>query len=266
MTKRFLVFLTIFLALFSFSNLAVADDNEEDLASYYQEFDDDFEDDDDFESYESISLTKISDPFEDYNRKIFAFNDAFDRYFLEFLAKEYRKLLPKPVRHIVRNFLTNLSLPVSTINSLAQGKGQNGLATFSHFLINSTIGIGGLFDVAGHKGIIYQKEDFGQTLGYYGVKPGPYIIIPFLGPSSGRDLGGLVFDKSINPIELNLLEIGGKTDLIDTNYRLAIAGMSGLDKRESLIDVIDDIRKDSFDLYATLRSAYMQKRESDIEH
>lgn len=264
MARQFFVFLTMLSTYISVNTIAFASEKK-DIASYYQKFDNDFDDEDDFESYESLNNTEISDPLEKYNRKIFAFNDAFDRYFLEHVAKEYRKLLPKPVRNVVRNFLTNLSLPVCTINSLLQGKGNNSLASFSHFLINTTIGIGGLFDIAGHKGIIYQQEDFGQTLGHYGVKSGPYIIIPFLGPSSGRDIGGLVLDSAISPTQLNILQFGGESDLIKQDHRLVIAGMSGIDKRESLIDVIDDVRKDSFDLYATLRSAYIQKRQSDIE-
>jgi phospholipid-binding lipoprotein MlaA len=170
------------------------------------------------------------------------------------------------VRNVVRNFVTNLSLPVSTFNSILQGKSENSLATFSHFLINSTIGIGGLFNVAGEKNIRYNQEDFGQTLGHYGVDSGIYIMITFLGPSSARDLGGLAIDKSVNPIEFNLLEVGGERNLMPTDYRLALATTTGIDKRESLIDIIEDVRKDSFDFYATLRSAYIQKRVTEIKN
>lgn len=228
-------------------------------AMYYQE------DEEDFESYEETTAV-IYDPMESVNRKIFAFNDVVDRYFLEYVAIAYRDGVPQPARKGIRNFLLNLTLPVSAVNSIFQGKFENGMATFSNFLINSTIGIGGLRDVAADKGIRYRPEDFGQTLGFYGSNSGAYIIIPILGPSSTRDLTGWLADKAINPIEFNLLEVGGKRDLLPPDYRLGIALASGLDKRENLIDIIDDIRKESFDPYATIRSAYLQKRISEVKN
>lgn len=230
-------------------------------AMYYQNF----KSDDEFETYETEEK-EIYDPLEKYNRKIYAFNDALDRYFLECVAKTYRQGVPKNLRNVIRNFVTNLSLPISTFNSLLQGKVDNGLATFSNFLINSTIGVGGLFNVATKKGIRYSPEDFGQTLGHYGMTSGAYLILPILGPSSTRDFGGLLVDKSVNPIEFNFLEVGGTTNLIDVKYRIGIATTSGIDQREALIDIIDDIRRESFDPYATIRSAYLQKRVADIKN
>lgn len=263
MLRIYFVSIAILLTIFTYHNqaLAQASDKEMQVVSHKA-----FDDEDDFESYETTNIVEIKDPLESVNRKIFIFNDSFDKYFLEFVAKAYREQLPKPVRTVVRNFITNLSLPVSTFNSILQGKSENSLATFSHFLINSTIGIGGLFNVAGEKNIRYNQEDFGQTLGHYGVDSGIYIMIPFLGPSSARDLGGIAVDKSVNPIEFNLLEIGGERNLIPTDYRLALAATTGIDKRESLIDIIEDVRKDSFDFYATLRSAYIQKRVAEIKN
>lgn len=219
-----------------------------------------------FAAYEQENPTiEIYDPLEKYNRKIYAFNDALDRYFLEHIAIAYRDSLPRKVRKSIRNFLTNLSLPISTFNSILQGKVDNSLATFSNFLINSTIGLAGLFDVAGEKGIRYDQEDFGQTLAYYGVETGAYLVLPILGPSSSRDFAGLIVDKSLNPIEFNILEIGGSENLIDANYLFGIAAASGVDTRESLIEAIRDIRKDSFDPYSTIRSAYLQKRSDNIK-
>ena len=223
-----------------------------------------FEDENEFETYEE-NVEEIYDPLEKYNRKIYAFNDFLDRHFLEYVAKTYRNGIPESLRNSIRNFLINLSLPISAVNSLAQGKVDNGLATFSNFLINSTVGVAGVFDVAVTKGVRYRPEDFGQTLGHYGMKTGTYFIIPLFGPSTTRDLSGLLVDKSINPIEFNLLEFGGRINLIDTEYRLSLAAASGIDKRESLIDIIDDVRIESFDPYATIRSAYLQKRISDIK-
>ncbi len=220
----------------------------------------------DFENYESENTLTIYDPLEKINRKVYVFNDYFDIYFLEHVAIFYRKGVPQNARNSIRNFLVNLSLPISAVNSFLQGKVDNGLATFSHFLINSTVGLGGVFNVAGEKGIRYKPEDFGQTLGHYGVKSGAYLVLPFLGPSSARDLGGTISDKSVNPLEFNFLKVGGSRNLIDVRYRLGLAATSGIDKRESLIDILDDIRTESFDPYATIRSAYLQKRFTDIKN
>ena len=161
--------------------------------------------------------------------------------------------------------MLNLSLPISVVNSLLQGNVDNTLSTFSNFLINTTVGFGGLFDVAGDKGIKYRVEDFGQTLGHYRTGSGAYLVLPFLGPSSVRDLGGLIVDKSVNPFELNFLEVGGREDILSNNVRLGLAGAAAVDKRESLIDIIDSIKADSFDPYATYRSVYLQKRQTDIK-
>lgn len=225
-----------------------------------------FSDEEDFENYSSDHSEEIYDPLEKYNRKIFAFNDFLDRYCFEYVAKTYRKEVPKPARDSVRNFLGNLSAPVSAFNSFIQGKGENGLATFSNFLINTTIGLGGLFNVAEEKGIRYNREDFGQTLGHYKVGSGAYLVIPFLGPSSTRDFSGLAVDQAVSPASYNAFEIGGKTYLIGDEALAGITLMRAVDLRESLIDIIDGVREDSFDPYATLRSAYLQKRTNDIKN
>lgn len=226
----------------------------------------DFSDETDFEDYSNDHGSEVYDPLEKYNRKIYSFNDFLDRYLLEYVAKTYRKQIPKPARDSVRNFLDNLSAPVSAFNSFVQGKGENGLATFSNFLINSTIGLGGLFDVAGEKGIRYNHEDFGQTLGHYGVSSGPYLMVPFFGPSSPRDFGGIMIDQVISPASYNAFEVGGKNYLIGEKALAGITVMRTVDLRESLIEIIEDIRKDSFDPYATIRSAYTQKRNNDIKN
>lgn len=209
---------------------------------------------------------KNKDPLEKYNRKIYVFNDVFDKYFFKHVAKTYRVVLPKKARNSVRNFLQNIFKPVSIVNSLAQGKFENALATFSSLLINTTIGVGGIFDISKSKGIEYNEEDFGQTLGHYNIGSGIYLMVPFLGPSSVRDLSGKIFDNAINPIGLNFLEIGeGSSVLVNSKYRLGIATLSAIDSRESLLDILDDIQKESFDSYVTIRSAYLQRRISEIK-
>ena len=227
--------------------------------------DDDFYDDE-FESYETTQKEEFYDPYEKINRKIYAFNDVLDRNILEPIARSYRNNVPELARDGVHNFINNLSLPISALNSLAQGKVDNALATFSNFLINSTIGVVGFIDLAGEKGIFYKSEDFGQTLGHYGSGAGAYLMIPFLGPSSTRDLSGFIVDRSVSPIGFNVFEIGGKRDIIPMEYLAGLVVISGIDTRESLLDVVDDIRRDSFDSYATIRSAYLQKRLNDIKN
>ena len=222
--------------------------------------------DDEFETYETSEPEEIYDPYEKINRKVFAVNDVFDRHLFGPIAKTYRKSLPEGVRDAVHNFLNNLSLPISSVNSLVQGKTDNALATFSNFLINSTVGLAGLFDVAGRKGIFYKYEDFGQTLGRYGAGSGAYLMLPVLGPSSTRDLGGLTADRMVNPIGFNVFEVGGRREIVPAGYFLGLGLVSGIDTRESLIDVVDDVRRDSFDPYATIRSAYLQKRLNDIKN
>lgn len=247
--KNFLIIAVLFAPISSFAN------------SDYGSFSDD-----DFESYEDEKSVKIYDPFEKANRRIYVFNDYLDRYFLQHVAVFYRKGVPQTARLSIRNVLTNLSLPMSAVNSLMQGKVDNGLATFSHFLINSTLGLGGIFNVAGEKNIRYKSEDFGQTLGHYGVQSGFYLMLPVLGPSTLRDLGGYSVEAALGPLDFNILEVGGSEDLITKRYRVGLAAMSGIDKRESLINILDDIRTESFDPYATIRSAFLQKRFTDIKN
>jgi phospholipid-binding lipoprotein MlaA len=218
-----------------------------------------------FETYESISEIEIHDPWEKMNRKIYNFNDTLDRYVVEHVAKFYRDSVPRPARQSIRNFLSNAGLPISALNSLLQGKVDNTLATVSHFLINTTIGLAGFFDVAGEKGIFYKKEDFGQTLGRYGMNYGIYLVIPIAGPSSTRDFTGWVTDKGLGTIGFNHIQIGG-SERVKLEYRIALTVFGGIDTRESLIDTIDDIRRESFDPYATVRSAYLQKRDNEIKN
>lgn len=254
--KYFTILLVIFAVIFSVNAQAQNNNSNE----FIEEFDDDF---DDFGLEESQKPDY--DPLEPANRVIYVFNDKFDRYFFEHVAKTYRFVIPKKARSSIRNFLNNLSKPISFVNSLAQGKIDNSLATLSSFIINSTVGIFGLFDVADINGIKYNKEDFGQTLGHYGVGYGFYLVVPFRGPSSLRDISGWALDSSIDPLGLNVLNFDDDEDMISDTFRVSTTIMSAVDSRESLINVIDDIRKDSFDPYVTLRSAYIQNRKAEIK-
>ena len=147
---------------------------------------------------------ETEDPWENFNRGTFAFNQKFDKYLLAPLAKGYRFVLPSEIRTGVRNFLSNLSEPWSSINSALQGNFKNTGNTLARFVINSTLGILGIFDVATEIGFEKQKEDFGQTLAVHGVGPGPYLVLPFLGPSTVRDALGKVTSIYADPVTLAL--------------------------------------------------------------
>jgi phospholipid-binding lipoprotein MlaA len=258
------LFLGLYFIAFSFNSWATTQNQgPKQIKSelYYQEF----SDEDDFNFYDQQNVAAIYDPLEKLNRKIYVFNDFVDRYFVEYVAIAYRRGVPREARSSIRNVLDNLYAPISSVNSLLQGKPDNAMASFSNFLINSTVGVFGIFNVAKKKSIYYNKEDFGQTLGHYDIGSGAYLILPFFGPSSTRDFSGMAFDKSIHPLDFNFLEIGGRINSVDYHYRIALSLISGIDKRESLLDIVDDVRKDSFDPYATIRSAYLQKRAAEIK-
>jgi phospholipid-binding lipoprotein MlaA len=223
-------------------------------------------DDAEFDIPSSQNSLQINDPLEKYNRKVHAFNDYFDRHIFRHVAIGYRNTLPGPVRQSIRNFITNIYLPISLFNSILQGKVDNSLATLSNFLINTTLGVGGLLDVAGSKNIHYRQEDFGQTLGHYNFSSGIYLVIPFLGPSSVRDFSGFIVDKSINPLDFDLVEYNGQENVIRPEYRVALSSINAIDIRENLLGLLDDVNNDSFDPYATIRSAYLQKRLNDIKN
>ena len=148
----------------------------------------------------------FNDPLEDTNRKIFEFNQFVDRNAIVPAAKAYRTALPDPVRGSVRDFLNNLREPLIFVNDTLQGQFESAAKTVGRFVINSTIGIGGVVDVAGRWGIPFHEEDLGLTLGAWGIPEGPYIVVPVLGPSTPRDLGGQVAEGFGDP--WNLLVTG----------------------------------------------------------
>ena len=203
---------------------------------------------------------ETEDPWENFNRGTFAFNQKFDKYLLAPLAKGYRIVLPSEIRTGVRNFLSNLSEPWSSINSALQGNFQNTGNTLARFVINSTLGILGIFDVATEIGFEKQKEDFGQTLAVHGVGPGPYLVLPFLGPSTVRDALGKVTSIYADPVTL-ALERNNKDEWIWIGMAI-----KGVDFREQNLEKIDNLNATSVDFYATLRSLYLERRSSMIRN
>lgn len=208
----------------------------------------------------------LKDPFETTNRKIFFFNDRFEKRIAEPIVKSYKKAVPQKARKSVSNFLSNASAPMTFFNSLLQGDIKNAMTTFSHLLINTTIGIGGIFDIAGEKGIKYNKKTFSQTLGEYGVPTGPYIVVPFIGPSSTRDLIGFTIDKSIDPTSLNSFGAGGHSgSVIGSYYFITSFLISGVDRREIVLNSIEKIRTTSFDPYSLIKAIYSHNRDENLE-
>lgn len=200
----------------------------------------------------------ISDPFEGYNRAIFAFNDAVDQTILVPVVKGYRAIVPKPARTGVHNVLTNLKSPITIGNQLLQGDLNGAGDATVRMVVNTLIGVGGVFDVAGMEGIKDQPEDFGQTLAVWGVGNGPYIVPPLLPPASLRDHVGMMVDTYADPVRLWLMN----TDREEWYYSKVGAGL--LDQRNEYLDVLADLRKSSIDYYATIRSAVYQRRSAMV--
>jgi phospholipid-binding lipoprotein MlaA len=197
---------------------------------------------------------EISDPLESSNRAVFKFNTAVDNAVIHPIAKGYRAIVPQPARTGVRNFLRNLKSPTTFANQLLQGDIGGAGDVLARTAINSTIGIAGLIDVAGKFGMPYEAEDFGQTMGVWGVGHGPYIVVPILGPSSLRDYAGYFVDSYADPLRW----WAHNTD--NEGWYYAKMGVDYLDLRESLVDVLEDLQKSSIDHYASVRSVYYQRR------
>ena len=199
------------------------------------------------------------DPFEGYNRAMFAVNDAVDTVLIEPAARGYRAVVPHPVREGVGNFLDNLRSPTNVANHFLQGDIGGAAEATARFAINSTIGIVGFFDVAEEAGLKARPEDFGQTLGVWGFDEGAYLVLPLIGPSSVRDGIGLAVDSYADPLR-NYLH---NTDRDGWQYARWAA--VGINDREAMLDALEDLQKHSLDYYAALRSAYLQHRDALVK-
>ncbi|WP_106230421.1 MlaA family lipoprotein [Halomonas ventosae] len=191
------------------------------------------------------------DPWEGFNRKVFAFNDVVDRYALKPAARGYRFITPDPVETGVGNFFSNLGEPRTVLNSLLQGKVRNASIATSRFLINTTVGVGGLWDVASRMEITGQEEDFGQTLGTWGWEESRYLVLPLLGPSTVRDTGGLPVDMYAYPT----------TYVEDDEVRMGLTALRVIDARAGLLDQEALIRGDR---YSFIRDTWLQQRRFEV--
>ncbi len=203
---------------------------------------------------------ELNDPLEPMNRAIFEFNMTMDKFVLRPVAIGYRKVIPRPIRITVRNFLDNLRAPIVLLNDILQGEGERAGETFGRFMANTIGGLGGLIDIASGLGIPKHDEDFGQTLAVWGAGSGPYLILPFLGPSNPRDGIGLAVDAYADPIATWAANHGYDKVLV-TRYVV-----DQVDRRAANIETLDQLQASSIDFYAAVRSFYRQYRKSEISN
>ena len=201
-----------------------------------------------------------SDPLEIPNRFLFAFNRTLDVFILQPAAATYRFFLPELLRDSIRNVLRNLQTPVVLANDIFQGEWERAETTAARFMINTTAGFLGLLDIATAEGYEYHSEDFGQTLGSYGVGEGVYLVLPLFGPSSARDAFGMVVDTFLDP-----LTYVAKANNVETEM-LARPVVNGIDTRSRNIEELEDLRRDSIDFYARIRSLWRQNRRNEIRN
>ncbi len=214
------------------------------------------------------------DPWEPVNTKIFEFNRQVDRWVLKPAARGYNAVVPNQVQIGISNLFYNMRFPSRFINNLAQGKLAGAGTEVGRFLLNSSFGLGGLVDVAKYMDITTPEEDTGQTLGYYGVKPGPYVVLPLLPPFTLRDLVGYVGDIALNPINwlvFPIIEVNGIPSLVAHHNRTtsSIAQIGGrveeiLNDRSLNLEKFQGVEEATLDLYTAVKNAYIQKRRNAI--
>jgi len=229
------------------------------ISSLSYDPDDDFDVDDEWDEYEDYSVT---DPYEKYNRKMFNFNDKIYRYIFSPMAKGYDFLFPKKVQSSFNNIIRFVSTPKRFFNNLFQKKFKSSWIEFERLLINATVGIGGLFDPADHFFHLEQQtEDFGQTLGYYGVDPGPYIIWPIIGPSTRRDTIGLAGDTAFNVFFWFAIYDVEPEDA----FRAFQAAKRVNNYTYNIRSNYERITESAIDPYIALQHAYIQNRAKNIK-
>lgn len=199
------------------------------------------------------------DPLEGINRGVYKFNDVTDKAVFKPVATAYKAVAPDPIRRGINNFFNNLGTITSVLNNLLQFKFSNAFSEAGRFVINSTFGVAGFIDVAGMDKIAIHKEDFGQTLGHWGVDSGAYLVLPLLGPSSVRDTTGLVFDSATTDPITYTHNIG------EIRLHNQLRAVQFLDKRAELLDATDLVDEASLDPYAFMRDAYLQRRASQVQ-
>ncbi len=200
------------------------------------------------------ATTSPRDPFEPVNRAMYSFNDAVDKALIQPLAEGYRAVLPSFVRTGISNFFANINDILIALNNLLQGKIGAAVSDVGRVLVNTTLGVGGLFDVASKFNLEKHNEDFGQTLGFWGVGDGPYLVLPFLGPSSIRDALGRFVDSKGDPLGF----------MHDVRWRNSLWGTRTVNQRAELLDTSKILETAALDPYEFLRDGYLQRRRNLI--
>lgn len=199
----------------------------------------------------------IHDPYEVQNRRVHEANREIDRTFLRGTSGTYGDVIPEPVRRGLSNFSSNLDLPGDVVNNILQGRLEPAVQNTFRFVINTTVGIGGIFDPATSIGVAHDPTDFGETLHVWGAPEGAYLEVPFIGPSTERDLAGKVVDMALNPLNLVL-------ESPEREYALGAKVMSRFGDRYRYSDFIDSILYESADSYAQARLLYLQNRRYEL--
>jgi phospholipid-binding lipoprotein MlaA len=226
---------------------------------------DEIDEDDDFsDEFEDETVTEEFDPLSGYNRAMTSFNDGLYEYILKPVSNGYKFVVHKDIRSSVGKFFHNVLYPVRLVNNLLQGKFKNSAEETGRFVINSTVGVFGLFDPAdSYFGLKKHNEDFGQTLGYYGVGSGFHIVLPILGPSNLRDAFSLYPDSLVNPIDYNDQRAYNLTH--NSKDGLYLKSFKTINKTSFTSDMYDEMKKDAIDLYLYQKNIYEQYRIKQIK-
>ena len=265
----------IFALSLSIADLTIADNNEiikqdidkeiliksNDLENAnHNNHEDDFFDEDDFDyeefdSTESNHIIPVDDPFEQFNRAIFFFNGVLDFLILEPIAIFYDQTTNNYIKQRISLATNNLSLPVTATSYLLQKKPQGFFKSFWGFIVNSTLGFGGMFDVAGEFGLGTTKQTIGDMFASYGAKPGPYLVLPFLGSVNGRGLLDIPFASYINPVQI-----------FSNNIERGVTIVDIINKRQQILPITNYIKKHSLDPYISVRNGFHQNREASVNY
>jgi phospholipid-binding lipoprotein MlaA len=196
------------------------------------------------------------DPLEPLNRRIFGFNEQVQARLVAPVSRTWLRFTSEAARDGVHHFMRNLGSPVTLVNDLLQGELRRAGVTFARFLVNSTLGVGGVYEMGEAFGLEHHDEDFGQTLAVWGVPPGPYLVLPLLGSSSPRAGAGMAVDSWLSPWGF----------VIEQPVRIGLAALDAIDSYARVMDRLDGLRETSVDYYATIRSLYLQDTEQEVRN
>jgi len=206
---------------------------------------------------QSVTNPIAADPWESSNRAVFEFNDTIDRAVFKPIARAYAYITPQPVRSCINNVFLNIGDIWAGVNSSLQGRHLDAINTFGRVMLNTTMGVGGCFDLASTTGATRIPNDFGVTLGVWGISSGPYLVLPIIGASTVRDGSGMLVDAYVN-------QFGYGQQVHDIAVRNSIYGLEIVQRREALLDVSDTIDRTALDRYSFIRDAYLKRRSVQV--